>query len=568
MLSTAFRRNCVSTAKRYVSTAPQLGHFQIPPIDNEPNLAFKPGSTERAELLKALDRVKSKTEDIPLVIGGKKIYNDEVFRQPSPYEHQRTLANVSSATEKQVQDAIKACADAKRDWENAPWAERASVFLKAADLIGGKYRYDVLATTMMGQGKNAHQAEIDATCELIDFLRFNVKYADELYSQQPSRNPGGIWNRAEYRALEGFVLAITPFNFTAIAGNLSAAPAIVGNTVVWKPSNSAVLSNYLVYKIFEEAGLPDGVINFVPGDPNVVGQTAVESNDFAALHFTGSTDVFMNLYQQVANNLPKYKSYPRVVGETGGKNFHVLHPSAQVSHAAKNTVRGAFEFQGQKCSATSRVFVPESLWPQYKKELQEEIATLEVGDATTKEGFHKFSGPVIHEGSFNKLSKVIADNLQDPNLELVAGGKVDGSVGYYVSPTVFQTKDIDHNNMKTEFFGPLVTCYVYKDSDYEQILEKVDSSTKYGLTGAIFAQDRAAIELANDKLRNTAGNFYINDKCTGSVVAQQWFGGGRMSGTNDKAGSPNLLNRFVSVRSIKENFNELPSIFYPSNAKE
>lgn len=555
-------------AKRCINTAAQLGRYHIPPIDNEPVRSFAPGTADRSELLKALERVKSQTEDVPLVINGKKIYTDEVFRQVSPYEHQRVLANVSSASAQQTKDAIKACNDAKRDWENAPWSERATVFLKAADLIAGKYRYDVLATTMMGQGKNAQQAEIDATCELCDFLRFNVQYADEMYNQQPSKNPQGIWNKAEYRALEGFVMAVTPFNFTAIAGNLPSAPAMVGNTALWKPSHSAVLSNYLIYKIFQEAGLPDGVINFIPGDPNTVVQTALQSEDFSALHFTGSTGVFMDIYKQIAQNVDKYKTYPRVVGETGGKNFHVLHTSANVPNAAKNTVRGAFEFQGQKCSATSRVFVPESLWPEFKSELQKEMEPLDMGDATTKEGFHKFCGPVIHEGSFKKLSNKIDENLKDPNLELVAGGKYDGSVGYYVTPTVFQSKDIDHDNLKTEFFGPLVTCYVYKDNEYEQILDKVDKQTKYGLTGAVFAQDRRAIQVASDKLRNAAGNFYINDKCTGSIVAQQWFGGGRMSGTNDKAGSPNLMHRFVSVRAVKENFNELPNIYYPSNYQE
>ncbi|CAN6627460.1 potassium-activated aldehyde dehydrogenase, mitochondrial [Trichomonascus vanleenenianus] len=565
MLSSASKRCAANLSRRY-STA-QVGAFKVPQIHNEPVRTFAPGTTDRSKLLDALKRVKSTTEQIPLVIGGKEVFTKDKFDQVSPYNHKVPIANVSSASAQDVKNAIRAAAEAKRDWENAPWADRASVFLKAADLIAGKYRYDMLAATMVGQGKNPYQAEIDCTCELIDFLRFNVKYAEELYSQQPCETIPGIWNRAEYRALEGFVLAVTPFNFTAIAGNLVGAPALMGNTVVWKPSNTAVLSNYLLYKVLAEAGVPDGVINFVPGNPETVVGTAVADKDFASLHFTGSTDVFKNLYKQIANNLDNYKSYPRIVGETGGKNFHVIHKSADVSSAVKNTVRGAFEFQGQKCSATSRVYVPESIWPRFKKELVTEVESLEMGDATTSDGIHAFSGPVIHEQSFNKLANCIAENLKDPELELVVGGKTDKSTGYYVSPTVFETKNLDHANMKTEFFGPLVTVYVYRDVDYETILENVDQSTKYGLTGAIFAQDRAAIRTAQEKLRHSAGNFYINDKCTGAVVAQQWFGGARMSGTNDKAGSGNILSRFVSIRNIKENFVPTTDVLYPSNQK-
>lgn len=555
--------------KRSVSTvSSQIGHFKIPEINNEPVRTFAPGSQDRSLLLSALERVKSQSQDIPLVIGGKEIYTDKTFKQTSPYNHQNIIANVSSAEESHVKQAVKACTDAKKDWENAPWSDRASVFLKAADLISGKYRHDMLAATMAGQGKNPHQAEIDSTCELIDFLRFNVKYAEELYAQQPAKTSPGVWNRAEYRPLDGFVFAVTPFNFTAIAGNLVAAPALMGNSVIWKPSNYAVRSNYLLYKIFTEAGVPEGVVNFLPTeDPATVAKAAVEDPEFASLHYTGSTKVFMNLYKDIANNLENYKSYPRIVGETGGKNFHVVHKSALVPNAAKNTVRGAFEFQGQKCSATSRVFVSESVWPEFKKELQQEIEKLEVGDATTKEGIHKFSGPVIHESSYNKLANKIAENLKDPELELIAGGKADNSTGWYVQPTVFKTSNIEHDNMKTEFFGPLVTVYVFPDSEYSNVLDAVDKGTKYGLTGAVFAQERAALLEAREKLKNAAGNFYENDKCTGAVVAQQWFGGARMSGTNDKAGSGNILSRFVSVRNIKENFCEIDDVLYPSNQK-
>uniref|UniRef100_A0A060T6A1 Multifunctional fusion protein n=1 Tax=Blastobotrys adeninivorans TaxID=409370 RepID=A0A060T6A1_BLAAD len=567
MLRVAGKKHLLGIGARGVHSAAQVASFKIPEIKNEPQRTFAPGTEDRANLIEALGRVRSYTEEIPLVIGGKEIYKDDTFNQLSPYDHSNVVAKVSSGNAKDTLAAIDACNSAKRDWENATWSERASVFLKAAELISNKYRYDMLATTMVGQGKNAYQAEIDSTCELIDFLRFNVKYAEELYAQQPAETLPGIWNKAEYRALEGFVFAVTPFNFTAIAGNLVGAPALMGNTVVWKPSNSAVRSNYLLYKILKEAGLPDGVVNFVPAaNPGEVADAAVSHRDFAGLHYTGSTQVFMNLYQKIAQNLPNYRSYPRIVGETGGKNFHVIHKSANIPNAAKNTVRGAFEFQGQKCSATSRVYVSESVWPEFRDQLKAEVEALTIGDAATAEGFHSFSGPVIHEGSFNKLSSKIDENLKDPEMELLVGGAYDKSKGYYVSPTVFVTKNIQHDNLKTEFFGPLATVVVFKDQDYSKTLEIVDQTNNYGLTGAVFANDRAAVAEAVEKLRHSAGNFYINDKCTGAVVAQQWFGGARQSGTNDKAGSGNILHRFVSIRNIKENFNEIPSVFYPSNS--
>jgi 1-pyrroline-5-carboxylate dehydrogenase len=396
-------------------------------------------------------------------------------------------------------------------------------------------------------------------------LRFNVKYAEELYAQQPARTAPGVWNRAEYRALEGFVYAVTPFNFTAIAGNLVGAPALMGNTVVWKPSQAAVLSNYLLLKIFEEAGLPEGVVNFVPGDARLVTQEVLSSPDFAALHFTGSTDVFQSLYQQIAANLPKYRSYPRIVGETGGKDFHLIHSSAGVGHAVRSTVRGAFEFQGQKCSACSRAYVPESMWPEFKEVMIKEIKALPHGDATTASGFHNFTGPVIHEQSFDKLSRVIDEGKKDSGLELVVGGAYDKSVGYYVEPTVFASKSAAHPYLETEFFGPVLTIHVYPDADYEKIIETIDGTSKYGLTGAVFARDKTAARVAEEGLRHAAGNFYLNDKCTGAVVGQQWFGGSRKSGTNDKAGSGNILTRFISVRNIKENFVELEDVLYPSN---
>ncbi|ANB13638.1 1-pyrroline-5-carboxylate dehydrogenase [Sugiyamaella lignohabitans] len=568
--SFAYKKSLSASLTRSVSTASQLAQFKIPEVFNEPVRTYEPGSKDRDGVLSALSRLSNQRHEIPLVIGGKEVFTKDTFVQTSPSNHSQVLAEVSSASEKDVNDAINASLAAKKAWESAPWADRASVFLKAAELIAGKYRYDILAATMLGQGKNIYQAEIDSTCELIDFLRFNVKYAEELYQQQPARSSPGVWNRAEYRALEGFVYAVTPFNFTAIAGNLVGAPALMGNTVVWKPSNSSVLSNYLLYKIFQEAGVPDGVINFIPGDPLTVTQPVISHPDFAALHFTGSTDVFVKLYQSIAANLPGYKSYPRIVGETGGKNFHVVHNSANVSHAVKSTVRGAFEYQGQKCSATSRVYVPESIWPQFKSELVAETQALlneGAGNSTVPSGFHKFIGPVIHEPSFNKLDKAITEAKQDSSLELLVGGKVDKSVGYYVEPTIFVSKDAKHANLQNEFFGPLLHVYVYPDAEYEQTLALVDATGKYGLTGSIFAQDRSAILTASEALRNSAGNFYINDKSTGAVVGQQWFGGSRKSGTNDKSGSGNILSRFVSVRNIKENFVEIDEVLYPSNAQ-
>lgn len=565
MIRSLARKQTASALRSY-STVPQWATFKVPHITNETVRSFAPGTKDREGVIASLKKF-SGTLDIPTVIGGKEIFNNTTFQQRSPFKHEHVVANVSSTTPEQVREAIKAAGDAKLAWENAPWADRAAVFLKAADLITGKYRYDILAATMIGQGKNVYQAEIDATCELADFLRFNTKYAEELYAQQPTETTPGSWNRAEYRPLEGFTYAVTPFNFTAIAGNLVAAPALMGNTVVWKPSDSAALSNYLLYKIFEEAGLPAGVVNFIPGDAQSVTKEVLSSPDFASLHFTGSTQVFMSLYQSIASNLGEYKSYPRIVGETGGKNFHVIHNSADIGNAVKSTVRGSFEYQGQKCSATSRVYVPRSIWPEFKERLIQETESLHAhqGNATATDGFHYFSGPVIHEPSFNKLANAFKQAESDPALKLLVGGTADSSVGYYVKPTVYETTDPNHPFLSTEFFGPLLTAYVYEDADFEKTLSLVDKVTKYGLTGSIFARDRDAITKASYTLRNSAGNFYINDKSTGAVVGQQWFGGARLSGTNDKAGSGNILTRFVSIRSIKENFVDLEDIFYPSN---
>lgn len=543
---------------------PGNGYFAIPEIKNEPVRDFEPGSADRQGVLASLKAIKGSVHEIPVHIAGRKYWSEKTGAQYNPYTKQQ-IAKVSQASTTDVKFAIETAMASKQDWANASFADRAAVFLKAADLVATKYRYDMLAATMVGQGKNVYQAEIDTTCELADFLRFNVKYAQELYEVQPAENAPGVWNRAEYRPLDGFVYAVTPFNFTAIAANLIGAPAQMGNTVVWKPSAAAVLSNYLFYQILLEAGLPEGVVSFIPGDAQAVTKTVLESEDFASLHFTGSTGVFQTLNQEIAANLPHYNSYPRIVGETGGKNYHLIHPTADLTHAVKSTVRGAFEYQGQKCSACSRAYVPEEMWEDFKTQIQAEVKKVTVGDATTTEQFSAFAGPVIHQQSFNKLKGVIDAAKTDDSLELVSGGKYDDSKGFYVEPTIYVTRDPSHPNLKTEFFGPILTVCIYDGSKFLETCEVVDKTTKYGLTGAIFATDRYAISTASERLRFSAGNFYINDKCTGAVVGQQWFGGGRQSGTNDKAGSGNILSRFVSIRNIKENFRETDNILYPSN---
>lgn len=554
------------TLAKVFSNARQIhGLYKVPEAFNEPTKTFAPGSEDRTKLEEAIASLTSTpVPEIPLVIGGKRVHTDEKKPQIGPYDG-KPVAYMSRATKSHVEDAIEASLIAKSKWSKLSWDARVAVFAKAADLITGPYRFEHLAATMVSQGKNAHQAEIDCTCELADFLRFNNQYAQMLYEQQPLRNAPGVWNRAQYRALEGFVYAVTPFNFTAIAGNLTAAPALVGNSVVWKPSENAVLSNYKVLEAFEEAGVPDGVINFVPGDAQQVTEAVLSNPEFAALHFTGSTKVFQDLYQQIASNLPKYKSYPRIVGETGGKNFHFVHPSADAIHAARSTVRGAFEYQGQKCSATSRTYVPKSLWPEFKQALVSETQALTQGNSLKSSEFTSFMGPVIHDRSFAKVTEAITAHKQDSQLELIAGGGFDDKAGYYIQPTIFATKDASHPIMKNEYFGPLLGVYVYEDAALDETIALADSTGEYGLTGAIFAQDRSAIEKLTDAFENSAGNFYINDKSTGAVVGQQWFGGARKSGTDDKAGSQHLLSRFVAVRNIKENTIPLNDVYYPSN---
>ncbi|RDL42252.1 Delta-1-pyrroline-5-carboxylate dehydrogenase 1 [Venustampulla echinocandica] len=547
-----------------------IASFKIPKILNEPNHHYAKGSAQRAGLTAALESFQKKAPlEVPLVIGGKEIKTSTILTQQNPSNHSSTIASYSNASPSDVSAAIDAALAAKPAWESLPFSDRAAIFLKAADLVAGKYRYEIMAATMLGQGKNAWQAEIDSAAELVDFLRFNVQYAEELYAQQPAHHSAGVWNRVEYRPLEGFVYAVSPFNFTAIAGNLPGAPALMGNVVVWKPSDSAIASNWLLYNIFLEAGLPKNVIQFVPGNPEEVTKVVLAHKKLAALHYTGSTAVFRKLYGSIASGVAegRYQGYPRIVGETGGKNFHLIHSSADVENAALNTVRGAFEYQGQKCSATSRAYVPKSIWPQFKEILVKEASALSIGEPTD---YKNFIGPVIHAASFKKLSGVIDAAKEDKELELLVGGKHDNSKGYYIHPTIYATNNPQHHLLSTELFGPILTVHVYDDTTspveaFSAACELVDSTSEYGLTGSIFATDRAAIRFAEDALRNSAGNFYINCKSTGAVVGQQPFGGARASGTNDKAGSPNLLARFVSMRSIKEEFVSTTKVEYPSN---
>uniref|UniRef100_L2G8I1 Multifunctional fusion protein n=1 Tax=Colletotrichum fructicola (strain Nara gc5) TaxID=1213859 RepID=L2G8I1_COLFN len=557
------------SATRTTTRAATFAAFKVPKVNNEPNHHYAKGSAERAGLTAAIDQLNTKLPlEVPVVVAGKEIKTGIVGEQFNPADHATTVAKYHQATPEHVSQAIASALNAKPAWESLPFADRAAVFLKAADLISGKYRYDIMATTMVGQGKNAWQAEIDAAAELADFLRFNVQYAEELYAQQPSHNSPGVWNRVEYRALEGFVYAVSPFNFTAIAGNLPGAPALLGNVVVWKPSDSAILSNWLVYNILLEAGLPRDVIQFVPGNPEEVTKVALKHKKFAALHYTGSTAVFRKLYGEIGSGVAegRYQSYPRIVGETGGKNFHLIHASTDIDNAVKQTVRGAFEFQGQKCSATSRAYVPKSVWPKFKEGLVNEVNKITIGNPAEH---GNFMGPVIHEASFNKLSGVIDEAKNDKELTLVAGGKYDKSKGFFIHPTIYETTNKNHKLLSTELFGPVLTVHVYDDvtnkNAFSEACDLVDSTGEYGLTGSIFASDRSVIRFAEDKLRNSAGNFYINCKSTGAVVGQQPFGGGRASGTHDKAGSSNLLSRFVSLRSIKEEFAATTKVIYPSN---
>ncbi|MEC3878141.1 L-glutamate gamma-semialdehyde dehydrogenase [Parapedobacter sp. 10938] len=536
------------------------GFFNVPEPVNEPVLSYAVGSKERKLLQQAIQTALAQEADIPMYIGGKEVRTDRKVSIHPPHQHQHTLGYFSEGDKTHVQTAIDAALAAKEDWENLPWEQRAAIFLKAADLIAGPYRYKINAATMLGQSKNAFQAEIDSACEIVDFLRFNVQYMSEIYKQQPPVSPRGFWNRVEQRPLEGFVFALTPFNFTAIAGNLPTAPAMMGNVVVWKPANTQVYSANVLMEVFREAGVPDGIINLIYVDGPSAGEVIFNHPDFAGIHFTGSTGVFQHIWKTIGENIHRYRSYPRIVGETGGKDFILIHPSADIKASATAIVRGAFEYQGQKCSAASRVYIPESLWPELKELIISDVESFKIGPV---DDFSNFINAVIDEKSFDKLAKYIDQAKNDSDAEIIVGGTYDKSEGYYIHPTVIKASRPDYVTMCEELFGPVLTVYVYADDEWDKTLKVIDNTSIYALTGAVIAQDRYAISQATNVLRHAAGNFYINDKCTGAVVGQQPFGGARGSGTNDKAGSMINLLRWVSPRTIKETFDPPTDYRYP-----
>jgi 1-pyrroline-5-carboxylate dehydrogenase len=533
--------------------------FRPPSAHNEPIHDYAPGSPERLRLQLRLEQMRNERTEIPLVIGGQDVFTGETKPAVMPHNKEHVLADVHQGGAEHVQLAIDAAAKAWDDWSRWPWEERAGVVLRAAELLAGPWRDTLNAATMLGQSKTAHQAEIDAACESIDFFRFNVEFMYRVYSEQPVSS-AGIWNRLEYRPLEGFVFAVSPFNFTAIAANLTSSPALMGNVVVWKPAGTAMLSAYYLMRLFQEAGLPDGVINLVYGSGATIGDAALSSPHLAGIHFTGSTPVFNSMWRTVASNMERYRNYPRIVGETGGKDFIVAHPSADIDALATAIVRGSFEYQGQKCSASSRIYAPSNLWPALRARLQEEVATIKMGDVSD---FGNFMGAVIDGSSFRTQSEAIEEAKASPDADIVVGGGYDDSHGYFVEPTVIETTDPGFRTMKDELFGPVVTTYVYDESKWDETLALVDSTAPYGLTGAVFSEDRTSIDEARDKLRYAAGNFYVNDKPTGAVVGQQPFGGARASGTNDKAGSMWNLIRWVSPRTIKETFIPPTNYRYP-----
>jgi 1-pyrroline-5-carboxylate dehydrogenase len=535
------------------------GIYKVPVAVNEPIKNYAPGSPERKELSAKLVELRAKEIDIPMYVGGKELRSENKIRLTPPHDHQHTLGYFHKSDKSHVEAAINAALAAKEKWANLSWEHRASIFLRAAELIAGPYRAKLNAATMLGQSKNAFQAEIDSACEIIDFLRFNVQYMTEIYHEQPISGPG-VWNRLEWRPLEGFVYALTPFNFTAIAGNLPSSCAMMGNVVVWKPSNTQVYSANVLMEIFQKAGVPDGVINLIyPSGPDAA-EVIFNHKDFAGIHFTGSTEVFQNIWQTIGNNIHKYRSYPRIVGETGGKDFIMAHKSAEAKSLAVAISRGAFEYQGQKCSAASRCYIPSNLWPEVQQFVLEDLKSMKMGPV---EDFTNFINAVIDEKSFDKLATYIEAVKKSPDAEIIAGGTYDKSKGYFVAPTIIVTTNPSYITMCEELFGPVLTVFVYDENKFEETLELVDSTSIYALTGAILAQDRYAIELATKKLSNAAGNFYINDKCTGAVVGQQPFGGARGSGTNDKAGAKINLLRWVSPRTIKETFNPPTDYKYP-----
>ena len=535
------------------------GFFNVPIAVNEPVKSYAPGSPEREAVLEAYKTMINTQVDVPMYINGQDVTTGNTRTMSPPHDHKHIVGTYHLAEKKHVEEAINTALEARKTWANTPWEQRAAIFLKAAELIAGPYRAKINAATMIAQSKTIHQAEIDAACELIDFLRFNVQFMTDIYMEQPE-STSDAWNRIEYRPLEGFTYAVTPFNFTAIAGNLPACMALMGNAVVWKPSDSQTYSAKVIMDVFKEAGVPAGVINVVFGDPVMITNTVLASPDFSGLHFTGSTDIFKKLWKQIGNNIETYKTYPRIVGETGGKDFIVAHKTANAKQVSTAIVRGAFEFQGQKCSAASRAYVPTSLWKDVKKQVIDDVKSFKMG---SPEDMSNFITAVIHEGSFNKLAKYIDQAKKDKDAEIIVGGNYDKSKGYFIEPTVIVTTNPKYTTMCTELFGPVISIYVYEDKDYSKTLKLVDETSEYALTGAILATDRYAIEEATKALQNCAGNFYINDKPTGAVVGQQPFGGARASGTNDKAGSSQNLLRWVSPRMIKETFVTPTDYRYP-----
>jgi len=535
------------------------GFFNVPKAVNEPVKSYAPNSPEKAAVLKAYKEMWNSQIDVPLYIGSEEIRTGNTRTMSAPHDHQHIVGTYHLAEKTHVEKAIANALETKKVWANMAWEQRAAIFLKAAELIAGPYRAKINAATMIAQSKNIFQAEIDASCELIDFLRYNVEFMTQIYNDQPNSD-SSVWNRLEYRPLEGFVYAITPFNFTAIAANLPASAAMMGNVVIWKPSDSQVFSAKIIIDVFKEAGIPDGVINVVFGDAEMITNTVLTSRDFAGVHFTGSTHVFKDIWAKIGTNIHHYKTYPRIVGETGGKDFVIAHPSANVKQVATGIARGAFEFQGQKCSAASRAYIPKSLWPAVKQQLITDVKSMKMG---SPEEFGNFITAVIHEGSFNKLVSFIEQAKKDTDAEIIVGGSYDKSVGYFIEPTIIVTTNPKYTTMETELFGPIVTIYVYEDADWETTLELVDQTSDYALTGAIFSKDRYAIEQATIALQNAAGNFYVNDKPTGAVVGMQPFGGARASGTNDKAGSALNLLRWASPRTIKETFITPEDYRYP-----
>lgn len=535
----------------------------VPPPRNEPVLDYAPGSPERAALKAALDRMASEVVEIPVVVGDREIFTGEVETTVMPHCHRHVLARWHKARRQDLEEALRVARDAQRDWSHWPWEDRLAIFLKAADLLAGPWRPVLNAATMLGQSKTAHQAEIDSACELIDFWRFNPYFARRIFEDQPLSAPG-TWNRMDYRPLEGFVYAITPFNFTSIAGNLPTAPAMLGNVVLWKPAAAAMLSAYYVFRLLREAGLPPGVIQFVPGDPALVTEVLLDSPDLAGVHFTGSTTVFRQIWRQIGERIDRYRAFPRLVGETGGKDFIVAHASADLEALVTAIVRGGYEYQGQKCSAASRVYVPDSRWPELRERLVAEIGQLRMGDVRD---FRNFLGAVIDRKAFEKIRGYLDYARGNPKVRILAGGTADDAEGYFIAPTLLEVEDPEDRLLCEEIFGPVVSVYVYPEARWQETLELVDRTAPYALTGAVFAQDRRALQVADWVLRNAAGNYYVNDKPTGAVVAQQPFGGARASGTNDKAGSMLNLLRWLSPRAIKETFVPPRHWAYPFQAE-